>query len=103
MNQYQAVWSKGSEILSRRFNGQERHQETGPTEDKSNRRKPNDERPQAKKPQNEDEDATMKMAAKVGETILGRSLTEEEKQKAGPIVHFGFGAAMALCTASARK
>lgn len=42
--------------------------------------------------QGQDEDATMKMAELLSEKVLHRKLTPDEKKKAGPIVHYGYGA-----------
>lgn len=44
--------------------------------------------------QQESEDATMKTAGKVSETVFDRELTREEKRKAGPFVHYAFGTLM---------
>jgi putative membrane protein len=43
---------------------------------------------------NEGDDATQKTAAALAEPILERKLTKEEKQTAGPAVHYAFGATM---------
>ena len=40
------------------------------------------------------EDATMKTADRISELLQGRHLTKEEKKKAGPVVHYAFGALM---------
>ena len=48
----------------------------------------------ASKPKEESEDATMKAADKVLSIATGRHLTHEQKQAAGPVVHYAFGAAM---------
>lgn len=40
------------------------------------------------------EDATMKAADRLARGILGRDLSRQEKQQAGPLVHYGFGATM---------
>lgn len=46
-------------------------------------------------PEEPKEDATMKAAdAMVATATGGRHLSMEEKQKAGPVVHYGFGAVM---------
>lgn len=42
----------------------------------------------------EEDDATMKTAAAVSEAVTGRRLTNQEKQAAGPAVHYAFGSAM---------
>lgn len=45
-------------------------------------------------PQPEGEDSTVKTASLVSREILHRELSKEEKQKAGPIVHYAFGASV---------
>jgi putative membrane protein len=44
-------------------------------------------------PEREFEDATVKAAAKVSR-LAGHELSPEEKKKAGPLVHYGFGTTM---------
>ena len=44
----------------------------------------------------EDDDATLKVAGRVSELVRDRPLAESEKPMAGPLVHYGFGAAMGL-------
>jgi putative membrane protein len=68
MTQFQNVWSKVSE----KVNG------AGASADGSGQ---------------ESEDATMKAAGKVAEAA-GHTLSHEQKKKAGPLVHYGFGTAM---------
>lgn len=46
---------------------------------------------QSSEEQSEDEDATMKMAGLLGEKVLHRQLSKEEKKKASPFVHYGYG------------
>jgi hypothetical protein len=47
------------------------------------------------KQQSDGEDATMKAADKIAETVTGgRHLTHEQRETGGPIVHYGFGALM---------
>lgn len=69
MSQFQNVWSKASQKLN------------------SNGGAP------PLRPAEESEDATVKAAGKISE-IAGHKLSREEKKKAGPLVHYGFGAAM---------
>ena len=69
MSQFQNVWSKASQKL----NGNGSAPPLRPAE--------------------ESEDATVKAAGKISE-IAGHKLSREEKKKAGPLVHYGFGAAM---------
>ncbi|PYV65874.1 MAG: hypothetical protein DMG95_00525 [Acidobacteria bacterium] len=70
MNQFQNVWSKASEKL-----------------------KANGNRESGNSSRQESEDATMKAAGKVAESA-GYHLSHEQKKKAAPFVHYGFGAAM---------
>ena len=41
-----------------------------------------------------DEPATMQAAEAIGEPIVGRPLSEKEKETAAPVVHYAFGAAV---------
>jgi putative membrane protein len=41
--------------------------------------------------QPDNEDATMKAAERIAEGLLHRHLSKPEKQKLGPLVHYGFG------------
>jgi putative membrane protein len=77
MNQFQAGLSKATAAMQE-GNGQQRR-EPGP---------------QQERPEPESEDATMKAAGAIAETVLHRSLTKQEKQTAGPIVHYAFGSTM---------
>lgn len=49
---------------------------------------------QSKTEQEEPDDATMKTANRIVHMLLNRELSKEEKKKAGPLVHYAFGAAM---------
>lgn len=69
MNQYQAVWNKAGEAMQDK---QQKESERG----------------------EESEDATMKAADRVARATLRRGLSKDEKKKAGPVVHYAFGAAM---------
>lgn len=73
MNQFQALWSKASDLTQE--------------ETKKQKKRPS-------KSQAEPEDATMKAADKVSRNILDRPLSKSEKKKAGPAVHYAFGGAM---------
>jgi len=74
MTQFQNVWSKAAEKV--KANG------SGKSSDGSGE-------------ETEKEDATMKVAGK-GAELAGYSLSHEEKKKAAPIVHYGFGTAMGV-------
>src|SRR5215470_6178304 len=67
MNQFQHLWTK----ISEQRNGREPSQSD----------------------QSVSEDATVKAAAKVAE-ITGHRLSDQQKKKAGPIVHYAFGTGM---------
>ena len=42
-------------------------------------------------PGEEDSDVTQKLAARLARPVLGRTLTKQEKNVAGPVVHYAFG------------
>ena len=70
MNQFQAVWGKAARFIQ--GDGQQgSQQQSGDTED-----------------------ATIRIANRIAAPILRRELTKEEKQTAGPVVHYTFGALM---------
>src|ERR1700676_3078044 len=48
----------------------------------------------AQKSSEDAEDATMKTADRISEALRGRHLNKAEKKKAGPVVHYAFGALM---------
>jgi putative membrane protein len=73
MNEFQAGWSAVAKSLSQNES----------TNGGGDRQQPD-----------EAEDATMKAAGKLSESLLRRPLTKEEKKKAGPLVHYAFGTAM---------
>ncbi len=78
MNQFQALWSKLAEGFEKPHGAQSMQQ--GSPSQPPNR---NDE---------EDDNATEKLASAISETVFDRELTESEKEKAGAVVHYGFGA-----------
>ena len=72
MNEFQKVWAAAEKRITGRKQGQ-----------------------QAGQNGNQDtEDATMKTADRISQALQGRHLTKAEKKKAGPVVHYGFGALM---------
>src|SRR3954452_23242403 len=73
MNQFQSGWGKATEALQ--------HSETPQGE-------------QERQAQADDEDATMKTAGKISESVFDRRLSREEKKKLGPVVHYAFGASV---------
>jgi uncharacterized membrane protein YagU involved in acid resistance len=73
MNEFQAVWFRASEMPSHGRTNQEPQQ------------------PQ-RSDDSEPDDATVRAAEVISESVLGRTLTTEQKKLAGPIVHYTFGA-----------
>lgn len=80
MNQYQAAKEKVSESW-------EENNPRGPSGQ-------HQQRPQSadRGTQSDNEDATMKTAEVLSEKLLHRKLSREEKKKAGPVVHYAYGA-----------
>ena len=74
MTQFQNAWRKVSE---KRQPGDTRNEQSS----------------KRKKTSEQGEDATMKAAGKLARTA-GRELTREQRGKASPIIHYGFGTAM---------
>lgn len=82
MNEFQAAWS----AIGRRIQG---NGNSGKQESAEG---------------SKSEDATMKTAGAIGEHVLHRRLTREEKKKASPFVHYAFGASIGgLYGATAEK
>jgi putative membrane protein len=81
MTQFQNAWTKASEKLNP---------------------KPKEESQSESKENSEDEDATMKAAGNVVR-LTGHRLSHEQKKKAGPMVHYGFGTAMGALYGLARE
>lgn len=76
MNLFQQAWTKSEESMGGGNAGLPKH------------------RTRSKKTQDENEDATVKVAQTVIKPVIGRKLRKKEKQVAGPVVHFAFSAAM---------
>jgi putative membrane protein len=74
MDEFQALWSKAAQRLQE--NGRQRQQQ-GHGESQA-----------------EAADATMTAADKLSRNLLGYPLSAEAKKKAGPVLHYAFGAAM---------
>jgi putative membrane protein len=53
--------------------------------------------------QQESEDATMKVAETISETVADKKLTKEQKKKAGPVVHYAFGTLMGAAYGTASE
>ena len=80
MNQFQSLLSKLSEAKNEsQSNNQEQKAQAA-------------EQQQSNQEQNDDGDATLKLANKIAQTVLHRELNPKEKEIAGPVVHYGFGA-----------
>ena len=72
MNEFQRVWAAAEKQIT----GGKRGQNGGPHSSE------------------DAEDATMKTADHISEALQGRHLSKDEKKKAGPVVHYAFGALM---------
>src|ERR1700676_4073369 len=72
MNEFQKVWSTAEKQITGGKQGQQGDQKSS----------------------DDAEDATMKTADRISEVLQGRHLTRDEKKKAGPVVHYAFGAIM---------
>jgi hypothetical protein len=83
MTQFQNGWQKASKALKAANNGG-----TGNSKSKSQSQ---EEEPQQQEEQKED--ATMKAARKVA-SLAGYRISLAQEKKAGPVVHYGFGASM---------
>lgn len=71
MTQFQSAWSKAGKALKAEQDGVGNNESTSQAQ----------------------EDPTMKAAGKLA-ALAGYELSQEQKKKAGPIIHYGFGAAM---------
>src|SRR5215211_9513622 len=83
MNQFQAVWSKVTEVFEKSYGAQSMKPSEG--EESSQASEENKE---------EQDDATVKAARAVSEGIFGHELKESEKEAAGAAVHYAFGTAV---------
>lgn len=74
MTEFQSAWTNASKKLAKNGSGARPQSETS----------------KSKRHSQEKEDATMKAAGKIV-ALTGRQLSHEQKKKAGPFVHYGFG------------
>jgi hypothetical protein len=81
MNQFQAMLGKLTEGVER-SHGAQSLQQGKPDESDKIVQPDNDE---------EDDDATERLASAISENIFGKELTEAEKEAAGTVVHYAFG------------
>ena len=72
MNEFQKIWSAAEKQITGGQRGQQGDQKGG----------------------EDAEDVTMKTADRISKLVQGRHLTKAEKKKAGPAVHYAFGALM---------
>jgi putative membrane protein len=72
MNEFQKAWAAAEKQITSGKQGQQGDQKGG----------------------EDAEDATMKTADRISELLQSRHLTRDEKKKAGPVVHYAFGAIM---------
>ena len=78
MNQFQALWGKLAEGIEKSHGAQSLQQGSPPQPPDIN--------------EDEEDDATERVASAISETVFDRELSESEKEKAGAVVHYGFGA-----------
>ena len=78
MNQFQRLWSKLAEGFEKPHGAQSMQQGSPPQPPNRN--------------DDEDDNATERVASAISETVFDRELTESEKEKAGAAVHYAFGA-----------
>lgn len=81
MNQFQAAWTKATEDFEKPHGAQSMHSEGKNAEQESEQNKENQ------------DDATVKAATAISESIFGHELKESEKKPAGALVHYAFGTA----------
>ena len=77
MNQFQALWSKVAEGIEKPHGAQSMQQGSPPQPPTRN--------------DEEDDNATERVASAISETVFDRELTESDKEKAGAVVHYSFG------------
>lgn len=87
MNQFQAALSRVTEGVEKPHGAQSLKPEGGEQGIREMRRAPEED-------DEEQEDATEKLADAISENIFGRDLDKGEKAAAGAVVHYAFGAAM---------
>ena len=85
MNQFQAAWSRIAEGFEKSHGAQSMQPSDGPNPDQT---------PDHNKPAQElQDDATVEAAKAISKGVFGRTLKEDEKETAGAVVHYAFGAA----------
>jgi putative membrane protein len=87
MNQFQAALSKVMEGIEKPHGAQSLKPEGGQEGVEEMKRRPEED-------SEEQEDATEKVADAISENIFGHELEKDEKELAGAVVHYAFGAAM---------
>jgi putative membrane protein len=87
MNQFQAALSRIMEGVEKSHGAQSLKPEGGEEGIREMRREPQTD-------EEEQEDATEKLAEAISENIFNRHLKKDEKETAGAVVHYAFGAAM---------
>jgi hypothetical protein len=87
MNQFQAALSKLMEGIEKPHGAQSLKPSGGQEGVREMKREPEDN-------SEEQEDATEKLASAISENVFGHELDKNEKETAGAVVHYAFGAAM---------
>ncbi len=93
MNQFQAAWTRAAAGFEKSHGAQSMQPSEGPNPDElseSDRPLAQNLSPQEKEQQ---DDATVETAKAISEGVFGHKLTESEKEPAGAVVHYAFGAA----------
>jgi len=81
MNEFQKVYSQISQQLGSNSSGSGQGQESQRQESQKKQEQPS-------------EDATMKTANRISKAVSNKELSRKQKEKLGPVVHYGFGASM---------
>src|SRR3954463_3164390 len=87
MNQFQAVLGKLIEGVEKSHGAQSLKPAGGQESLQEMKREPEEENSE------EEEDATEKVAEAISENIFGHELEKDEKETAGAVIHYAFGAA----------
>ena len=82
MNQFQAMWTRNQEGFDKPHGAQSMQPSAG-----------EDEADQSNRYQEQQDDATVKVAKAISENVFGHELKEHEERPAGAAVHYAFGIA----------
>jgi putative membrane protein len=85
------VMTQFQSLAGKYLEGSEDSQGDRSPQEKSSQKASSSERNGSNKHQEEDEDATAKLAGIIAERVLHRELSKPEKKKAGSVIHYAFG------------